>query len=338
MDDQRRWAPASQRHAFQVCLLIDVFRNRLWPDFNAEAASVQLLMSLRIPLHELVDQKQCGEGNFSIVYRAGWRGAPVVVKKPKNALSTDDVKELLTMAQACSSNNPKPNLACFLGYCWPEDDNTKLWFVLAEARYGSLDKLLEADEKRLLQTPECLQAIFQDLALGLNELHRQTWLHRDIATRNFLVNERGRLLLSDFGLARRLDAGHKDFVQRGVACVPAMQPPETKDSPELISTRETDVWMLGSAFLSILSGGADADYRELWAAASPSDIKIPDHCPQNLRSVIRLCLQSDPAKRPSADHLCMLLSANAKHFDTISPVRAAAQTLFEAATTTAISS
>lgn len=291
-------------------------------------------MSLRIPLHELVDQTQCGEGNFSVVYRAVWKGVPVVVKKPKNALSTDDVKELLTMSQACSSNNPKPNLACFLGYCWPEDDKTKLWFVLAQAKYGSLDKLLEADEKKLLQTPECLVAMFQDLAVGLNELHRQTWLHRDIATRNFLVNERGRLLLSDFGLACRLDAGHKDFVQRGVACVPAMQPPETKDSPELISTRATDIWMLGSAFLSILSGGVDADYRELWAAVSPSEIKIPDHCPDSLRSVVRLCLHSDPAKRPTADHLCMLLTANAKNFDAISPVRGVAQTLFAATNTT----
>ncbi|KAF5102039.1 hypothetical protein D0Z03_000495 [Geotrichum reessii] len=45
----------------------------------------------------------------------------------------------------------------------------------------------------------------KQLLEGINYLHQQNYLHRDIKTANILIDNSGNLLIADFGLARHYD-------------------------------------------------------------------------------------------------------------------------------------
>lgn len=83
------------------------------------------------------------------------------------------------------------------GACTKGDD---LGLVMELAPGGSLDKYLLKDSRPL---GIALQVAFlYDIARGMNFLHEEGILHRDLKSANVLMFENSRLKLCDFGLAK----------------------------------------------------------------------------------------------------------------------------------------
>jgi len=77
-------------------------------------------------------------------------------------------------------------------------------FIVARRAYKSkaLDVLLygkATKKERKAVTRELLFDVTVGIALGLNHLHLQNMVHRDIATRNCLLNSSYEVKLADFG-------------------------------------------------------------------------------------------------------------------------------------------
>lgn len=152
---------------------------------------------------------------------------------------------------------------------------------------------------------------------GLNYLHVNGWLHRDLKAANILVDDDGTVLLGDFGVGvfvgdedktsgtTSSDGKRKSFV--GTPCWMA---------PEVIERKhygtKADIWSFGITALELAQGRAPN------SKLNPVKVlmrTMQDEPPQLDRTggahkysklmddFVRQCLQKDPEKRPTADKL-----------------------------------
>ncbi|ESW10684.1 hypothetical protein PHAVU_009G229800 [Phaseolus vulgaris] len=176
---------------------------------------------------------------------------------------------------------------------------------------GSLEDLLN----KVKTIPESyLAAICKQVLKGLMYLHHEKYIiHRDFKPSNLLINHRGEVKITDFGVSIILEntSGQANtFIGT-----------HSYMSPERIAGNQngydykSDIWSLGLILLKCATGQfpyAPPDQREGWEnlfqlieiivekppPTAPSDDFSPEFC-----SFISACLQKNPRDRPSARDL-----------------------------------
>ncbi|KAG7342931.1 serine/threonine protein kinase [Nitzschia inconspicua] len=123
-------------------------------------------------------------------------------------------------------------------------DVDKVFMVM---EFFSLD-LQEAVERRkypnVLRQAE-LKGVLQQILRGMEYMHSQWYMHRDMKTSNILVHETGRVALCDFGLARRYQDPPINYTQLVVTLwyrAPELLFGEEKYTPAI------DIWSIGCIF------------------------------------------------------------------------------------------
>ncbi|MDQ6679025.1 MAG: serine/threonine protein kinase [Acidobacteriota bacterium] len=129
--------------------------------------------------------------------------------------------------------------------------------------------------------------IARKLCAGLAAAHEQGVLHRDLKPGNVMLDGRGQVLLTDFGLAGLANEISGDEVRNGT---PAYMAPEQLAGKEV--TVRSDIYSLGLVL------------HEIFTGKRPMDSKTPtswvrDLDPMIERVVLR-CLEPDPKARPSS--------------------------------------
>ena len=145
---------------------------------------------------------------------------------------------------------------------------------------------------------------FLGLARGLEHCHRQSVLHRDIKPLNVLVSQDdGRLLLSDFGLARDAELSRMTVKGDFMGTVPYMAPEQLMAHRAKVDQR-SDIWSLGVTLYEgiTLAYPFEADSEERYVTAIVTQDPVTPrqrqaNIPRDLETIVLKCLRRDPRDR-----------------------------------------
>ena len=163
----------------------DPSNDALRTEFTVDPADVRL-------------QERIAVGGFAEVFRGTWQGTVVAVKQLLER--TNDVKERLEQEVEVLVKLRHPNLLLFMGYCVDPP------LICTEfMRRGSLHTILKGGK---VLEPERTHAVAIAVARGMSYLHSRSppILHLDLKSPNILVDEKWRVKIADFGLARMRQA------------------------------------------------------------------------------------------------------------------------------------
>lgn len=167
----------------------------------------------------------------------------------------------------------------------------------------SLRQLLDS-QRRL--GPELTIHIGAAIAGALDEAHRAGFVHRDVKPGNILVTSDGRVLLTDFGIAKGLQVGDDDLTSDNV-----MMGTAKYLSPEQVRGRRldgrADIYSLGLVLYECLAGRvpflgeSDADTALARLQRDPTDLgHLRPTLPIGLVNLIHKTLARNPAHRPQS--------------------------------------
>lgn len=148
-------------------------------------------------------------------------------------------------------------------------------------------------------TPQEAAYLIAEIAESLHAAHEQGFVHRDIKPANILIDQQGRPLLTDFGIATASGEAQAQIA----GTLPYMAPEQLGDAPAKGDAR-TDIWSLGVVLYELLTGKLPFD--------DPSPAKLSEqirnhvplpprginaNIPPALEAVVLKCLAKAPEER-----------------------------------------
>ncbi|HEY5838983.1 MAG TPA: serine/threonine-protein kinase, partial [Pyrinomonadaceae bacterium] len=145
--------------------------------------------------------------------------------------------------------------------------------------------------------------IARQLCAGLAAVHERGVLHRDLKPANIMIDERGEVRITDFGLAATAEQTRGRDSMSGT---PAYMSPEQFEGREL--TAKSDIYSLGVVLYEVFTGKRAFEASSLAelirlrqshsTPTNPSELIA--HLDPLVERVILRCLEHDPAKRPAS--------------------------------------
>ncbi|HVI02297.1 MAG TPA: protein kinase [Enhygromyxa sp.] len=145
--------------------------------------------------------------------------------------------------------------------------------------------------------------IVRQIADGLAAAHAAGVVHRDLKPANVLLERGGRVVITDFGIARAVQVGDASLQSRGALGTPAYMAPE-----QLASERvgpAADAYALGLILHELLTGSlpyASANLMDTAIArlgSSPPDLASSHGVDPRLAQMVAQLLARTPAQRPA---------------------------------------
>jgi tRNA A-37 threonylcarbamoyl transferase component Bud32 len=174
--------------------------------------------------------------------------------------------------------------------------------------------------------PDKAVEIARQLCAGLAASHERGVLHRDLKPANIMLDGRGHVRITDFGLATALLADGKAVGE--FAGTPAYMAPEQLEGRPV--SAQTDIYALGLVLYEIFTGRRFHNVKNLdelrqrHAATSSSDLSVDEPLLDPAVSrVIERCLETDPRRRPGS---CALVAASLPGGDPLAAAIAAGET------------
>ncbi|XP_040611336.1 myosin-IIIa isoform X4 [Mesocricetus auratus] len=206
-----------------------------------------------------------------------------------------------------------PNVVRFYGIYFKKDkiNGDKLWLVLELCNGGSVTDLVKGFLKRGERMSEPIIAyILHEALMGLQHLHSNKTIHRDIKGNNILLTTEGGVKLVDFGVSAQLSST-RHYLNTSVGTPFWMAPEVIACEQQLDTTYDArcDTWSLGITAIEL--GDGDPPLAELHPMRAL--FKIPRNPPPKLRQpelwsaefndFISKCLTKDYEKRPTVSDL-----------------------------------
>jgi len=242
-----------------------------------------------------------GRGGFGEVY-AAWdtrlkREVAIKTLRPELAFQEDVVRRFRLEAEAAA----RLHHPCILPVFAVGEQDGLVWFTMPRVHGESLRDWLRRDPQPPIGE---VRRILADVAGALHAAHEAGVVHRDIKPDNILLEgDERRVLVTDFGIAKALDAGDSAITATGMAIgSPDYMSPEQAAGEPL--DHRADVYSLGVVGYEMIAGqlpfgeGTVATVLLRHAReAAPSLLDLRPACPASLSTAIARCLEKIPTAR-----------------------------------------
>ncbi|XP_034923495.1 mitogen-activated protein kinase kinase kinase NPK1 isoform X5 [Populus alba] len=216
-------------------------------------------------------------------------------------------------------NLSHPNIVRYLGTAREDDSlNILLEFVPG----GSISSLLG----KFGSFPESVIRMYtKQLLLGLEYLHKNGIMHRDIKGANILVDNKGCIKLADFGASKKVVELATINGAKSMKGTPYWMAPEV-----ILQTGHSfsaDIWSVGCTVIEMATGKPpwSQQYQEVAAlfhiGTTKSHPPIPEHLSIEAKDFLLKCLQEVPNLRPAASELLQHPFVTGKYQETHSVFR-----------------
>src|SRR5262249_36835983 len=119
---------------------------------------------------------------------------------------------------------------------------------LAEAVSSGRWSLIGKDANR--RSAELIATV----ARAIHHAHQRGILHRDLKPSNIVIDAAGQPHVTDFGLARRVEADSELTLSGAILGTPSYMAPEQASGDKKAITTATDVYGLGAVLYAVLTG------------------------------------------------------------------------------------
>ncbi|WNZ59968.1 protein kinase [Myxococcus sp. MxC21-1] len=174
----------------------------------------------------------------------------------------------------------------------------RLYLTMEYVAGESLQTLMEREHT---VPPARAARLVLALCEGLAAAHAAGVVHRDLKPANVLVEVRGRVVLTDFGIARAL-AGEGASRTQGLVGTPMYMAPEQLESGEVDA--RADLYATGLVLYQLLTGAPPFAGDSPMAVAvarlrqPPPDPRLLAAVPDALAELVLACLSREPSGRP----------------------------------------
>ncbi|RIA88988.1 kinase-like domain-containing protein [Glomus cerebriforme] len=185
--------------------------------------------------------------------------------------------------------------------------------VLAYANEGNLREYLKKKFTSLEWEDKLQMAL--DITCGLKCLHSEDIIHRDLHSKNILVND-GKLLIADLGLSKRLAEISSNSTANELGMIEYMEPQCYKTATKFRKDKKSDIYSLGVLLWEITSGRPPfSNYHrdEIYALGMKicfhnlRETPIED-TPLEYQQLYQKCWDDDPKLRPDIEEVHRILN------------------------------
>ncbi|KDO18853.1 TKL protein kinase [Saprolegnia parasitica CBS 223.65] len=280
------------------------------------------LNGYRIPKRELLQKQICGNGGFAIVYKALFQDQVVAVKELQavHTRHATHVQAFMHEIQLFSTLQ-HDNIVRFVGVSWTTLHDLAL--VTEFLPNGDLRDLLlrDLDTQSLHWTMPSDTFPVSKLQMAVNVIDAITYLHsfepkilhRDLKSRNILLDATYVAKLTDFGISRLV----VDETMTREAGTTAWTAPEVllsdghyNEKADVYSfgvvLSELDTWQVPYA-TSSSSQPMSSVQMALLVSTGKLTPTFRDDCPSDILALAKDCLAMDPDDRPTAAHVAYAL-------------------------------
>lgn len=260
-----------------------------------------------IDMRLLKIENKVASGSYGDLYRGTYCSQDVAIKilKPER-VNADMLREFAQEVYIMRKIRHK-NVVQFIGAC---TQPPHLCIVTEFMARGSVYDFLHK-QKGVFKLPSLLKVAI-DVSKGMNYLHQNKIIHRDLKTANLLMDENEVVKVADFGVSR---------VQAESGMMTAETGTYRWMAPEVIEHKpydhKADVFSFGIVLWELFTG--ELPYAHLTPLQAAVGVvqkglrpTIPKHTPPRLAQLLERCWQQDPTLRPNFSEIIEVLQQFAK--------------------------